>query len=515
MKKIKYLLSLVFTVFVFAIAFTLTGYAEEITDNYITYKSYGNISNQTCEAYVISSDKAYISGDIVIPSSVKIGENTFYVKKISKNGFSSCEYITSVTIPDSVISLGTCSFLNCPNLKTVVFEGSICSLSAQSFMSCSALTSVTLPSALEKIPKYCFKDCSSLNSIDFPETLKEICEAAFQNCKLEYVNIPASLETIDSLCFSANTSLKSITVSEDNAYFKDVNGVLYSKDGSVLIQYPTGGYNVYCQILTSVESIESQAFAFSNIQTVRFPANLKEIGEDSFKECKNLSSVEFNDKLEIIGNAAFYKCTALKTITIPCSVTSFEQAFRNSGLESAVIESGVTEISSHAFQDCKSLRSVTLPETIGSIKNSAFSGCTNLESLIIPTGVDEIGTNAFLDCNIDNFTFSGGYPLEWAVENGYVEVEKIKVTALPSKTSYNYKDNLNSDGLVVTVYYSNGVSQPLDSSEYKLENTYFSKTGTNTVKVVYGEYSTSFDVSVSYSFIQMIIMILLLGFLWY
>ena len=196
-----------------------------------------------------------------------------------------------------------------------------------------------------------------------------------------------------------------------------------------------------------------------------------------------------------------------------------------SGIENAVIANGVEEIGTKAFENCTNLKSVTIPASVKTIGIGAFYGCTALESLSVPSTVTTINRGAFQGCtNITLFVDENSAAHTYAVDNSIDfklngdEVEKtvksISVLTPPDKTSYNYKQNLDTTGLELIVNYTDGSSDTVTSG-YEVSPTYFDRTGTHTVTVTYGECETSFTVSVSYSLIQWIIMIFLFGFLWY
>ena len=516
-KLCRTLTSFIISVFIFSFIYIPS---NAVCIDYITY----SISGTGAACYVDSNYQYMISGDVVIPETVTIGGEELEVIKIeyssSHSGFSGCTNITSLEIPSGVKTVGNQAFSGCTSLEKVEFKGTTCSIGKNCFNGCEKLESVTLPSKLAEISDGCFKGCNALSDCNIPDTVAEIGKEAFYSCGFTSVDIPANVTSIGDLAFGNNKSCKSFNVSSSNTAYKSVYGVLYTNDGKTLVQFPIGSTYKICNVASGTENIAPQAFAFSTLKTVNMPSSLLTIGDDAFKESYSLSSVTLPSGLTTIGERAFLKCTALKSITIPGTVTDFENSFVQSGLETVIIESGIKEISPHAFEDCKSLKSVTVAASVEKIGIAAFKNCTALESIKIPSAVSEIGTNAFYGCNDALFTvYKSSYGASWAEDNGVsfnlIDVTGIKIISKPSKLSYNYKQSLDSSGLSVVKVMSDGSEIELSSGEYKLENTYFSSTGTKAVKVVYGDFSASFDVSVSYSFVQWIIMILLLGFLWY
>ena len=135
-----------------------------------------------------------------------------------------------------------------------------------------------------------------------------------------------------------------------------------------------------------------------------------------------IQTVILEDGITQIGKNAFADCFAMHSVSIPDSVTTIgEGAFTFCGsLESVTIPDGVTKIGSAAFESCGSLKSVTIPSSVTTIGEWAFFGCDSLESVTIPGSVTEIGDRAFSDCVFlksvtipDSVTTIG----EWAFSN--------------------------------------------------------------------------------------------------
>lgn len=150
-------------------------------------------------------------------------------------------------------------------------------------MGCSALESVILPNRLETIDSNAFFNCTNLKNIDIPNSnyLRTIENNAFAGCSsLEEILLPTSLQEIGQNVFSSrvrgaklNDKLAKITVDKDNYYFKDIDGVLFSKDGNTLVCYPQGKTDKEYVIPDSVKEINVGAFFKSNIENLYFPKN--------------------------------------------------------------------------------------------------------------------------------------------------------------------------------------------------------------------------------------------------
>ncbi|MBR1922203.1 MAG: leucine-rich repeat domain-containing protein, partial [Paludibacteraceae bacterium] len=157
---------------------------------------------------------------------------------------------------------------------------------------------------------------------------------------LTSVTIPNSVTSIGDGydAFYGCSSLTSINVASDNSNYCSVDGVLFNKDKTTLIQYPGGKQGAYT-----------------------IPNSVTSIGESAFYNCSSITSVTIPNSVTSIGERAFYECTSLTSVTIGNSVTSIGyQAFAFcTGLTSVTIGNSVTSIGDHAFTDCSGLTSVT------------------------------------------------------------------------------------------------------------------------------------------------------------
>jgi uncharacterized caspase-like protein len=212
------------------------------------------------------------------------------------------------------------------------------------------------------------------------KSVTSIGKEAFSGCSgLTSVTIPGSVTSIGELAFASCSKLTAISVSAGNQRYKDIDGVLFTKDGKTLHTYPMGKTRAAYTIPDSVTSI----------------------GVEAFFDCDNLTAVTIPNGVTTIGNLAFRSCSGLTSVTIPTSVTSIGYAafLDCTGLRSVTIQSGVTSIGSWAFAGCTGLTSVTIPSSVTSISDWAFNGCSGLTSVTIPTSVTSIGKQAFYGCS--------------------------------------------------------------------------------------------------------------------
>jgi hypothetical protein len=165
---------------------------------------------------------------------------------------------------------------------------------------------------------------------------------------------------IGDWAFEFCRSLTSIDVAPNNENYASIDGVLFSKDKTILIKYPEG----------------------KDATSYTIPESVTTIGVDAFYGCSDLISVTIPDGVTSIGDAAFLECLSLTSVTIPESVT---------------------EIGDAAFADCGSLTSITLPESVTSIGDAAFFACTGFTSITCKNTTPPI----LIEIEGENHTFEG------------------------------------------------------------------------------------------------------------
>ena len=291
---------------------------------------YNILSDRTVE---VAEGNSHVSGDIEIPRRVIYDLKTYTVTSIGVRAFMNCSGLTSVTIPNSVTSIGDYAFCGC-GLTSVTIPNSVTSIGDDAFCGCD-LTSVTIPNSVTSIGEYAFCGCD-LTSVTIPNSVASIGEYAFCGCDLTSVTIPNSVTFIGDKAFSCSR-LENINVDSENDNFSSLDGILYNKDVTNLICCPEAKTSV--TIPNSVTSIGASAFyECRSLTSVTIPNSVTSIGNSTFRNCSRLTSVTIPNSVTSIGYNAFYNCESLKVIYMQCEVPiECDPRFSETSLKEAVL----------------------------------------------------------------------------------------------------------------------------------------------------------------------------------
>ena len=248
---------------------------------------------------------------------------------------------TSLTVPDSVSGkpvtvIGKSAFSGKDALESVTLPDSVTQIGKSAFYDTGGLRQIILPARLESIGMAAFRK-SGIEEIKLPAGLKKIGRAAFIYSGLKSVEIPDSVEEIGGAPFAGCKALKEIDLG-GNPNYKSVDGVLYTKDGRNLIQYPAGKGSREYTVEDSTEEIGYGAFAQTGLEKVNLPETLLTIDNDAFFECYALTQLQLPDSLQRIGSMAFGRDRAVE-----------EPVKGKAHLDSVHIGPHVTSIGTDAF----------------------------------------------------------------------------------------------------------------------------------------------------------------------
>ncbi len=250
-------------------------------------------------------------GVVIIPSTT----NGLPVTAIGEKAFYGRPTVTGVVIPDSITVIGAKAFQNCTGLTSAPLPGNLTSLPTAVFDHCTSLTSQAIPGSVMTIGEYAFYACSSLASVTIANGVGSIQQTAFGQCaSLASITIPASVTSIEINVFAGCSGLTAITVLPANSAYSSLDGVLFNKTRTTLIQYPAGKTRDYT-VPDTVTDIAYEAFAgFSHLFDVTIPDNVTSIRGGAFMGCGSLSSVTIGRGVTTIEDFAFAMCSALSAV---------------------------------------------------------------------------------------------------------------------------------------------------------------------------------------------------------
>ena len=385
----------------------------------------------TYEKYEIYHDNYNsLPEELIIPEKVTYDEVEYTVTEIEQYAFRFSKSLKKVTLPATLEKIANLAFAYCeamnemtcyavepPVLGTIVFYGSDCSkiplyvpkASIDKYKAADQWKDFKIEAAPMcgdhlfweikdgvltitgygdmwnwdedgiYAPWYDYR--LEITSVQLPEGLTSIGDNAFYYCiSLESITIPAGVTSIGEYAFLVCDALKTINVAAENEHFSDIDGVLFNKSKTILLQYPSGRTEESYTVPDGVTEIGEGAFYHSGVKNIHLPEGVTVIGASAFRD-SGLSTIDLPSTLTFIGPGAFNRIP-LMTIDIPEGVTSIEEAtFAECMLQSIHLPASLTSIGNFAFYSCAHMEAIDIPAAVTSIDESAFQNCHGLKSV--------------------------------------------------------------------------------------------------------------------------------------
>ncbi len=337
--------------------------------------------------YVIGTPKGEEGRILVaVPNKVELDENGNFnipdgITEINGGALAGCD-ITSVIIPESVKTIGAHAFEGCANLQTVAIGNNVETIGESAFANCDALNTLILPKSVTSLDETAFDGCDNITKLVYPAT--DELHAA-----VAALNLPENCKQID--------------------YPATATPVIDPETGVVTA---TDGNKVYLVAVPEDLALEDGKFVV--------PANVTDIYEGAFENCRNITEIELPATVKTIGAGAFAGCEKLEVVEI---------------------NEGVTTIGEKAFEGCNNIAVVVLPSTIDeeSIPANVFEGAEALTKVVIPDNLEQkitVGQNVATVTYPEGATVSvdeaTGCVIAEVKGEGDVTTEKILVTTTPA-----------------------------------------------------------------------------------
>lgn len=453
--------------------------------------------------------------------------------------------LTEISFPRSLSKIGDYCFTNCLNIETLDIPGAIVEIGSGSFSGLSNLREVTFHDGLESIAALAFNGCPLLTQLILPSTLKNM-QYSFQGSTLEHLEMggdgalfKTSGSTYINNISAKNTVIRGGTI--DNGAFYG-NGTIENLilDGEV--KWNGSGQFNSCSKLSNI-SLES---------------GITSIPDNCFSGCAILDNVILLDSITQLGRSAFSGCSSLNSITLSKNIASIpDSCFSSCGFEEFSIpdDSKIESIGNTVFQGCPNLETVYIGKSVKTIGSGAFYN-TNLTTIRINQTKDTISgapwsaTNATVEWLIkitkieiiskpsklkykkDETFDSSGMTVKATYSDGtskeisdytlsspdmssignktvtitygdqttsfdilVIDISKIEVATMPSKTEYPKGDAFNTTGLSILVKYTDGTSETITTG-FEVSGFDSGSVGEKTITVTYKTHTTTFKVTV-------------------
>lgn len=314
---------------------------------------------------------------------------------IGSNAFEECSKLEHLVIPSTVESIGENAFYSCSALQQINIPSSVNYIGERAFCSCTSLLSINLPEGLTLLNYDLFSGCKQLSDIQIPSTVTTIKSGAFNNCEaLKTITLPASLSTFENSSentsysynsiFSSCSALKSILVEAGNKYFESDGTALYNKAKDTLICFPAG------------------------VTSVVVPQSVKTIGVKAFYCCDSLQNIMFEDGVSdlVIEVEAFHNCKNINKMVITSGIKEVKyRAFSDAHIKKLVITTTHPK-SFYGGYLCYSETIYAPASDLSIIKNYTSSTIIPLDAIYVPSDITT-GSRSIVFKLVQNEELSG------------------------------------------------------------------------------------------------------------
>jgi len=399
---------------------------------------------------------------------------------------------TLYVIPDGVTTIGNDAFSSCKFLTDITIPGDIVEIKGYTFFKCRGLKSITIYNGMTTIRSYAFYECTSLTNITIPDSVTTIEDNAFYGC----------------------SGITSINVGDKNKNYKSADGILFNKAITELVYYPKGKTEASYVIPDSVITIRNYAFSdCSGLKSITIPYDLKTIKYNAFNGCNNLTDVIIlSSDVSFQGGASIFKNCSQSLKLKGCEGSTTQSYAEKNGytfepfvgviangtcgknLKWTIDSEGVLTISGSGkmddykpvYADSNSpwnnkknkIKSAVINSGVTYIGTYAFCNCDNLTNIIISDTVTEIGENALRNTSIiASINVDSKNQSYMSIDGIMFNKEKTKLIYYPiAKTdkSYEIPNSVTTIGKEAFYYNKYLANVTIPNSVTTIENRAFS-----------------------------------------
>lgn len=394
-------------------------------------------------ATVTAGDSPY-SGFVTIPEAVTHDGCTYPVTAIGGASFRDCKALTGITIPATVATISDYAFLRCTSLQEVHISdlaawcetsfldetSNPCYYAHHLYLNDKEITTLTIPDSVTTVGQFSFIGCSSLDSVHIPASVTAIGPKSFADCS----GIAAITVAGDNPVYDSRDSCNAIIATANGVLVVGCRNTIIPGTVTAIFDYAFYG----CSGLTginlpsSVTAIGVEAFCrCTGLMGVAFSSNTRVIGFQAFNGCTSLHAVTIPRSVRAIGFSAFGDCPSIMSMTVASGNRTYDSRDDcNAIIETAdnvlvagcmntVIPGTVNVIDDYAFYGCSKLTEALMPESVTAIGDYAFTGCSALRHVSFPDSLRVIGSSAFKGCSLlsrvdlpDSLTSIGAFAFE-------------------------------------------------------------------------------------------------------
>ena len=314
---------------------------------YIGQKDFDDVLDEMCDAGGEYDDNDHFIPDFEITPALRhldLGDAT---------------YVDGEGLPYFGFHAQLETFILPQGLTTIAYEET-------GFCESDMLKTVVLPEGLKTV--FGFNSCPNLSGLKLPNSVEKIESFAFAGCEaISSLRIPASVKEIDGSCF-ADCNISSFEIDDNNPYYSVVDGVVFSKDLTTLVAFPSAYPNKHYVVPPTTKVIGFAAFMDSKIESLDLPEGLTNIGEWSFQG-SHIRGIAMPDSVVSVGELAFRFCKNIEKVRLSNKLDSLPRQL---------------------FSCCPRLKVLDIPSNVKAINYSAIAWCDGLENLYLHDGLEEI-----------------------------------------------------------------------------------------------------------------------------